>query len=143
MGFFSREEAEAVLFDQTVAEHTDADRASIAPRPVLDADRSGVVTKQEFEKWYHGQLQSLVRSPLDILYATVHSDKYWWFVHDIWLKLAVNVIYTWGYHGEFEWNVPIREKEIGGSGAHLNPLGLFLRTSIPFIWRILSVFLPA
>ena len=38
----------------------------------------------------------------------------------------------------------------GVQGAHLNPLGLFLtplglflRTSIPFIWRILSVFLPA
>jgi hypothetical protein len=28
-------------------------------------------------------------------------------------------------------------------GLFLNPLGLFLRTSIPFIWRILSVFLPA
>ena len=38
----------------------------------------------------------------------------------------------------------------GVQGAHLNPLGLFLnplglclRTSIPFIWRILSAFLPA
>ena len=29
-----------------------------------------------------------------------------------------------------------RDKEIGGSGsAHLNPLGLFLRTFISFIWR--------
>ena len=86
MGFSS-------VFDQAVAE--------------LDADRSGVVSKQEFERWYHGQLQSLVRSPLDILYATVRSDKYWWFVHDIWLKLAVNVIYTWGYHGEIEWDAPM------------------------------------
>ena len=42
--------------------------------------------------------------------------------------------------------VLLREKETGGSpvqGAHLNPLGLFLRTFIPFIWRILSAFLPA
>ena len=31
----------------------------------------------------------------------------------------------------------------GVQGAHLNPLGLFLRTSIHFIWRILSAFLPA
>jgi hypothetical protein len=30
-----------------------------------------------------------------------------------------------------------------GQGAHLNPLGLFLRTSIACIWRILSAFLPA
>jgi hypothetical protein len=29
-----------------------------------------------------------------------------------------------------------------GSGGSLEPLGLFLRTSIPFIWRILSAFLP-
>jgi hypothetical protein len=45
-----------------------------------------------------------------------------------------------------------REKQIGVSGAHplglplglfLNPLGLFLRTSVPFVWRILSAFLPA
>jgi hypothetical protein len=35
-----------------------------------------------------------------------------------------------------------REKAIGGSGAHLNPLGLFLCTTIPFIWRILSAFRP-
>ena len=28
-------------------------------------------------------------------------------------------------------------------GLFLNPLGLFLRTSTPFIWRILSAFLPA
>ena len=37
-----------------------------------------------------------------------------------------------------------REKEIGGSGGSLlTPLGLFLRTSMPFIWRILSAFLRA
>ena len=43
-----------------------------------------------------------------------------------------------------------KEQQIGGSGAHLNPLGLFLnplglflRTPIPFIWRILSTFIPA
>ena len=37
------------------------------------------------------------------------------------------------------------EREIeGGQGAHdVNPLGLFLRTFIPFILHILSVFLPA
>jgi len=29
-------------------------------------------------------------------------------------------------------------KRYGVQGAHLNPLGIFLRTSIPFIWRILS-----
>ena len=28
-------------------------------------------------------------------------------------------------------------------GLFLNPLGLFLRTSIPFMWRVLSAFLPA
>jgi hypothetical protein len=28
-------------------------------------------------------------------------------------------------------------------GLFLEPLGLFLHTSIPFIWRILSAFLPA
>ena len=42
------------------------------------------------------------------------------------------------------------EKQIGVQGAHvnplasfLNPLGLFLRTSMPCIWRILSTFLRA
>ena len=28
-------------------------------------------------------------------------------------------------------------------GPHLSPLGLFLRTSIPFTWRILGAFLPS
>ena len=36
-----------------------------------------------------------------------------------------------------------REKDIGGSGGSLEPPGLFLCTSVPFKWRILSVFLPA
>ena len=42
------------------------------------------------------------------------------------------------------------EQQIGGSGgslepwaSFLNPLGLFLRTSIPFVWRFLSAFLRA
>jgi hypothetical protein len=37
------------------------------------------------------------------------------------------------------------EKHIWGSaqGAHLNPLGLFLCTSIPCIWSILSACLPS
>ena len=34
------------------------------------------------------------------------------------------------------------ERDRGAQGVHLNPLGLFLRTSILFIWRILSAFLP-
>ena len=43
---------------------------------------------------------------------------------------------------------PRGEKQIGGvQGAHSNPLGLFLRTflrtSKPFVWRILSACLPA
>jgi hypothetical protein len=34
-----------------------------------------------------------------------------------------------------------REKDIGGSGrAHFNPLGLFLHTSIPFLWNVLIAF---
>ena len=36
----------------------------------------------------------------------------------------------------------VRKKQ-GVRGAHLNSLGLFLRISIPFIWHILSAFLPA
>jgi hypothetical protein len=36
-----------------------------------------------------------------------------------------------------------REKEIGSSGGSLEPLGLFLRTSIQVIWCILSAFLHA
>ena len=39
-------------------------------------------------------------------------------------------------------NVTGREKEIRGSGGSLEPPGLFLRTSIPFIWHILSACLP-
>jgi hypothetical protein len=36
-----------------------------------------------------------------------------------------------------------REKQIRGSGVHLNPLGLFLCTSIPCVSSILSACLPA
>ena len=34
-------------------------------------------------------------------------------------------------------------KRQGLQGPHLNPLGLFLRTYISFIWHFLSAFLPA
>ena len=37
----------------------------------------------------------------------------------------------------------IGERGLRGLTSHLNPLGLFLRVSMPFIWRILSVFLRA
>jgi hypothetical protein len=36
-----------------------------------------------------------------------------------------------------------RDRGFRGLTAHLNPLSLFLRTSIPFILRIMSAFLPA
>ena len=38
---------------------------------------------------------------------------------------------------------PAGSNRQGVQGAHLDPLGLFLRTSILFIWRILSAFLRA
>ena len=41
-----------------------------------------------------------------------------------------------------ERRVENREREIGGSGGSLEPLGLSLRTFIPFLWRDLSAFLP-
>ena len=49
------------------------------------------------------------------------------------------------------WMLGAREQQIGGSGGSLEPpgplleppcVGLFLRTSMPCIWRILSAFLP-
>ena len=40
-----------------------------------------------------------------------------------------------------EAEVQRREKDIGGSGVHLNPRVFLLRTSIPFTWRTLSAFL--
>ena len=43
--------------------------------------------------------------------------------------------------GEAPW--PAGSNRSGVQGVYLNPLGLFLRTSIPFIWRILSSFLRA
>jgi hypothetical protein len=33
-------------------------------------------------------------------------------------------------------------KRAGVQGPRLNPLGLFLRASVPFLWSILSAFLP-
>ena len=50
------------------------------------------------------------------------------------------------YLGSSSWGATDR----GFRGAHLNPLdhffnplGLFLRTSVPFVWRVLSAFPPA
>ena len=49
------------------------------------------------------------------------------------IKLASGV-----WSRAFEHAVVYRQKEMGGSGVSLEPLGLFLRTSIPFIWRVLE-----
>jgi hypothetical protein len=48
----------------------------------------------------------------------------------------------WRSHG-YAPSADNREKQIGGSGGSLEPLGLFLHTYIPFLLRILSAFLPA
>jgi hypothetical protein len=40
------------------------------------------------------------------------------------------------------WTNRVQGAHLNPLGLFLNPLGLFLRTSMPFIWRILSAFLP-
>ena len=54
---------------------------------VLDADASGVISRQEFQDWYDEQLTHLIRSPFDMLFGTTRSDAYWWFAQVLWLKL--------------------------------------------------------
>ena len=71
----------------------------------IDDDGNGVVNKREFMQWHQAQLSTLVRSPIDILFATTRSTAYGWFLHDIWLKLAVNVVFNFGFHGDHEWHI--------------------------------------
>jgi hypothetical protein len=64
---------------------------------------------------------------------------------------AVSVSFSLDALGEKLESAWGREQQIGGSGGSLEPpgplleppMGLFLRTSIPFSWYILSAFLPA
>jgi predicted outer membrane repeat protein len=54
------------------------------------------VSKPQFEIWYRSQLQNLVGTPFDILYGTTTSAGYWWFAQVLWLKTAINVLFTLG-----------------------------------------------
>lgn len=31
----------------------------------------------------------------------------WWYIHDLWLKFSVNILYTFGFLGDFDWQLYI------------------------------------
>ena len=72
----------------------------------LDPDGDGEVTKQEFNDWYHGQLAAVADSPFDVLYGTTTAAGYWWTCYFLlWLKTAINVLYTYGSARQLEWHI--------------------------------------
>jgi hypothetical protein len=75
-------------------------------KKVLDPDGDGSVTKQEFNDWYHGQVAAVADSPFDVLYGTTTSAGYWWTCYFLlWLKTAINVLYTYGSARQLEWHI--------------------------------------
>lgn len=71
----------------------------------LDPDGSGSVSKAEFEQWFHGEVTGLMQTPFDVLFGQVHSHAWWWFMEVLWVKTAINALFTFGYFGSFDWTV--------------------------------------
>ena len=72
----------------------------------LDPDGDHSVTKQEFDNWYTEQLKNVADSPFDVLYGTTTTAGYWWTCFFLlWLKTAINVLYTYGSARQLEWHI--------------------------------------
>lgn len=54
------------------------------------------VSPEQFNKWYLIKCREMVSSPVDVLFGTVHNRSYWWFAQVLWLKFAINVLYSFG-----------------------------------------------
>ena len=75
---------------------------------LIDKDGDGKISASEFERWYEANIMTftkLGRSALDILFDTVNPNVAWWFLHDLWMKFTVNILYTFGYFGTFDWHI--------------------------------------
>jgi hypothetical protein len=94
-GSLERQEVAALL--ERMHERSDA-HALTRVMAVIDPDASGQVSRPEFDAWYGRQITSLIESPFDVLYGTTTSREWWWFAQVLYLKTAINICFTFGYH---------------------------------------------
>merc|ERR1711871_308020 len=54
------------------------------------------ITKGELHAWYRYRIKNTVQTPFDALYGTTTEKAYWWWALLLWLKVAINLLHSWG-----------------------------------------------
>ena len=71
----------------------------------LDNDNSGEVDEKEFCDWFRIQVERVPDTPYDVLFGAYQPWGYWWFMQVLWVKTAINMLFTFGYFGTFSWHL--------------------------------------
>ena len=71
----------------------------------LDEDGDGEISLDEFMHWYTKRSSSISNSAFDVLFGPYKPHASWWFMQILWLKTAINVLFTFGYFGGFSWHL--------------------------------------
>jgi hypothetical protein len=70
-----------------------------------DIGSDGAISKAEFEAWYCEWAVSIPAVPYDVLFGPYQPSSYWWFVQVLWLKLVINLLFTFGYYSSLNWHL--------------------------------------
>jgi hypothetical protein len=71
----------------------------------LDSDHDNEISFEEFDIWYKVKCAQVELSAYDVLFGPYTQKCSWWFVWVLWLKTAINVLFTFGYFGDFSWHL--------------------------------------
>jgi len=74
-------------------------------QPDENGVKDGEVSLAEFSDWYIKRVEAVPDTPYDVLFGAYSPGAYWWFMQVLWLKTAINMLFTFGYFGTFQWHL--------------------------------------
>eukprot|EP01043_Picozoa_sp_COSAG02_P034565 COSAG02_NODE_2426_length_8891_cov_4.565059_2_plen_1149_part_00 len=74
-------------------------------QPDENGVKDGVISLDEFSDWYMKRVEAVPDTPYDVLFGAYSAGGYWWFMQVLWLKTAINMLFTFGYFGTFQWHL--------------------------------------
>ena len=74
-------------------------------QPDENGVKDGVISLEEFSDWYMKRVEAVPDTPYDVLFGAYSAGGYWWFMQVLWLKTAINMLFTFGYFGTFQWHL--------------------------------------
>ena len=108
-GSGSLDRAEVKLLLQKLGESTSKSKFEANWEELDQPDENGVkngeVSLDEFSDWYMKRVQAVPETPYGILFGAYSPSAYWWFMQVLWLKTGINMLFTFGYFGTFQWHL--------------------------------------